>query len=47
MFFQQIFLVFRTLLSVVAMVLSLLWRFPVVTILLLIAGTALTYFLSR
>ena len=45
MILKQIFLIFRTLLSVVAMVLSLCRRFPFLA-LLLIAGIALTFYLA-
>ncbi|HEX3554771.1 MAG TPA: hypothetical protein VIA62_16225 [Thermoanaerobaculia bacterium] len=41
MFLKQIFLVLRTLLTVVGMVVSLLWRFRYVTILIVGAGIAL------
>jgi hypothetical protein len=44
--FKQIYLIFRTVLSVVAMVLSVLWRFPWLryTTALLIVGAAVAYF---
>lgn len=41
MFLKQIFLILRTLLSVVGMVVSVLWRFRYVTVLVVGAATAL------
>ena len=43
---KHFFLILRTLLSVVGMVVSLLWRFRYAVVLLLIAGAAFFY-LSR
>jgi hypothetical protein len=45
-FFKQIYLIFRTVLSVVAMVLSVIWRFPWLryTTVLLIIGAAVAFF---
>ena len=48
--FKQIYLIFRTLLSVVAMVLSVIWRFPwlrYTTLLLIIIGIGAAAYFER